>query len=184
MSDVKNGRDTSADMKETECWVCEEQTLCSRLLCGAWMCEYDRFQHTDVTGCDWMECRGESPRCLWVEFRGKTSSRAKHCEPLVLSPENLRALRKQAGLTQAGLAEKLGVSERTIRNWESGAMKPRNNRLIHRLVVLLAPERIRAPSMAFDTIRFGFDILRGPWVLAAWAKDGTPSVLMVVGERE
>lgn len=33
---------------------------------------------------------------------------------------NLKQLRKKKGLTQQGLAEKLGVTYRTIQNWESG----------------------------------------------------------------
>ena len=38
--------------------------------------------------------------------------------------ENLKELRKKAGLTQMGLAARLGVSMMTIRIWESGAGKP------------------------------------------------------------
>ena len=38
--------------------------------------------------------------------------------------ENLKQLRKKAGLTQMGLAARLGVSMMTIRIWESVAGKP------------------------------------------------------------
>ena len=38
--------------------------------------------------------------------------------------ENLKELRKKAGLTQMELAAKLGVSLMSIRIWESGAGKP------------------------------------------------------------
>ena len=38
--------------------------------------------------------------------------------------ENLKELRKKAGLTQMQLAAKLGVSLMSIRIWESGAGKP------------------------------------------------------------
>lgn len=38
--------------------------------------------------------------------------------------ENLKQLRKKAGLTQMGLAARLGVSLMSIRIWESGADKP------------------------------------------------------------
>ena len=40
-------------------------------------------------------------------------------------PEQIRAARKEAGLTQVELAEKLGVSLRTIENWEAGVRQPR-----------------------------------------------------------
>jgi excisionase family DNA binding protein len=39
--------------------------------------------------------------------------------------EQIRAARKEAGLTQAELAEKLGVSLRTIESWEAGVRQPR-----------------------------------------------------------
>ena len=41
--------------------------------------------------------------------------------------ENLKELRKKAGLTQMELAAKLGVSLMSIRIWESGAGKPNAN---------------------------------------------------------
>lgn len=38
--------------------------------------------------------------------------------------ETLRPLRQQAGLTQAALAERLGVSDRAVSRWENGAALP------------------------------------------------------------
>ena len=38
--------------------------------------------------------------------------------------ERLRELRKERGLSQIQLAEKLGVDFRTISNWENGVRKP------------------------------------------------------------
>lgn len=38
--------------------------------------------------------------------------------------ERLKALRAQKGLSEAGLAEKLGVKERKVKNWESGLTQP------------------------------------------------------------
>jgi len=38
---------------------------------------------------------------------------------------DFKALRKKCGLTQAELAEKVGVSENTIQNWESGKIIPK-----------------------------------------------------------
>jgi putative transcriptional regulator len=37
-----------------------------------------------------------------------------------MTKEELKAARQRLGLTQAGLAEKLGVSRRTVEAWESG----------------------------------------------------------------
>ena len=37
---------------------------------------------------------------------------------------NIRAIRKQLGLTQQGLAHTLGVSMSTVANWEAGRSKP------------------------------------------------------------
>ena len=36
----------------------------------------------------------------------------------------LKTLRKEKGLTQEGLAEKLGVSNRTVSRWETGSNMP------------------------------------------------------------
>ena len=43
---------------------------------------------------------------------------------------NLRILRKKAGLTQIELAEKLGVSIATLRRWEAGETAPNGTRII------------------------------------------------------
>jgi DNA-binding XRE family transcriptional regulator len=39
--------------------------------------------------------------------------------------ERLAALRRKAGVTQIALAEALGVTDHTIRNWEKGREEPR-----------------------------------------------------------
>jgi DNA-binding transcriptional regulator YiaG len=38
---------------------------------------------------------------------------------------NIEQARQQLGMTQAQLGQALGVSERTIQNWEAGATSPR-----------------------------------------------------------
>lgn len=38
--------------------------------------------------------------------------------------DNLKQLRRSAGLTQTQLAEKLGVSFKTLSHWESGYSEP------------------------------------------------------------
>jgi transcriptional regulator with XRE-family HTH domain len=44
-------------------------------------------------------------------------------------PERLRATRQLLGLTQAGLAEKLGVDRGTVGDWERGVRLPSEERL-------------------------------------------------------
>jgi transcriptional regulator with XRE-family HTH domain len=48
----------------------------------------------------------------------------------------IKKLREKAGLTQRALAEKIGVSEITVRKWESGHRTPRLRR-IRRLAKVL-----------------------------------------------
>ncbi len=48
---------------------------------------------------------------------------------LSLISERIRQQRKEKGLTQAGLAELLGMSEMTIRRWEAGKSSPRIDEL-------------------------------------------------------
>ena len=43
--------------------------------------------------------------------------------------ENLKMLRKQAGMSQEQLAEKLGVSRQAVTNWETGASQSYRNHL-------------------------------------------------------
>lgn len=40
-------------------------------------------------------------------------------------PAELRALRARLGLSQAGLADRLGISKRTLQEWEQGRRTPR-----------------------------------------------------------
>jgi putative transcriptional regulator len=42
-----------------------------------------------------------------------------------LSPDAIRQIRTKAGLSQAKMAEQIGVSLNTISNWETGRSKPR-----------------------------------------------------------
>jgi DNA-binding transcriptional regulator YiaG len=55
--------------------------------------------------------------------------------------EQIRAARKEAGLTQAKLAEKLGVSLRTIESWEAGVRQPRykHGHIIERILSFKKP---------------------------------------------
>ena len=44
--------------------------------------------------------------------------------------QNLKALRLEAHISQAELAEKMGVGQRTVSNWERGARQPDYDTLI------------------------------------------------------
>lgn len=44
--------------------------------------------------------------------------------------ERLKDLRKQSGLTQVGVAEKLGISQPAYASWERGAKKPTQENLV------------------------------------------------------
>ena len=47
-----------------------------------------------------------------------------------MTPDEIKALRKSLGLATAGLAEKLGVSPRTVENWEQGRRHPSGAALV------------------------------------------------------
>lgn len=50
--------------------------------------------------------------------------------------EKLKQARIQAGLTQTELAEKLGVTGRTLQNYESGNIYPKKREMYERLAIL------------------------------------------------
>ena len=62
-------------------------------------------------------------------------------EPLMLDGATIRALRRRAGLTQAELGAKVGVSERSVRAWEKGEKRPVDPQRIRKLVLVLVPEK-------------------------------------------
>ena len=41
----------------------------------------------------------------------------------------IKAARVNAGLTQANFAKRIGVAEKTVQNWESGASSPRADKM-------------------------------------------------------
>ena len=62
-----------------------------------------------------------------------------------MTPDELRALRKEAGLTQAALAEAIGLSRPTIVLMEGGRMPvERRTELAVRYVVVMAGRSARA----------------------------------------
>ncbi len=52
------------------------------------------------------------------------SVRRRIAEGRIASGEDIAALRRFAGLTQAGFAEALGISVHTLRNWEQDRRAP------------------------------------------------------------
>lgn len=55
---------------------------------------------------------------------GRPDALAAYIQALCRLPGGIRARREQRGLTIAHVAERLGVSRRTVERWESGANTP------------------------------------------------------------
>lgn len=53
----------------------------------------------------------------------KTVTVEKH-DPVVITPEEIRAIREQLNLSQAVFAQKLRMSVRTYQGWEQGKTRP------------------------------------------------------------
>lgn len=47
-----------------------------------------------------------------------------HVSPDMPASERISMFRKRVGMTQAVLADKVGVSVQTVKNWESGRTRP------------------------------------------------------------
>lgn len=63
-------------------------------------------------------------------------------------PGALRQLREELGLTQTQLAERLGVSLRTVARWESGESQPRRQQPQQRLAALAEETASKATKLA------------------------------------
>ena len=50
--------------------------------------------------------------------------------------EKVRKLRKEKGMTQTELAEELQITLRTVQNYESGSVHPKNREIYYRLAAL------------------------------------------------
>lgn len=72
-----------------------------------------------------------------TEEEKETISQEEIMEDLGLTPERIKAIRKEMGLTQAQLGEKIGYAAGTIRNIESGQNKinPRIERAIESIAL-------------------------------------------------
>jgi DNA-binding transcriptional regulator YiaG len=65
---------------------------------------------------------------------------------------DVRALRERLGLTQAGLAERIGTRQQTVSEWETGTSRPRrmSRRLLHLVAEESAPFDAGAPQADGD----------------------------------
>jgi transcriptional regulator with XRE-family HTH domain len=70
---------------------------------------------------------------------------------LMVFRDRLKEKRLAAGMTQAELAEKVGVSARTIQNYEMGTRKPRNLEVIQKIAEALrtTPDYLLGSSGAY-----------------------------------
>ena len=59
-------------------------------------------------------------RCLWQRGFTWYDSTNKSKEEHNMFSENLKTMRKEKGLTQAQLAEKLNITDRAVSKWETG----------------------------------------------------------------
>lgn len=56
-------------------------------------------------------------------------------------PAKLRAWRKARGLSQSQAAPVLGLTKRTLENWEQGTTQPRGLARVHLLQLLNTPKK-------------------------------------------
>ncbi len=64
---------------------------------------------------------------LAAEREGKVTLRKVHLsvpDEVIVSPEEIKAVRERAHASQAVMARRLRVNERTYQNWEQGRAKP------------------------------------------------------------
>jgi DNA-binding transcriptional regulator YiaG len=62
----------------------------------------------------------------------------------MMDKETIKELRRKLGLSQEGLARKLGVSVITVRRWEKGSFKP-SPLALKRIEELISETRIGPP---------------------------------------
>ena len=68
----------------------------------------------------------------------------------------LRRFRKDAGFTVSGLAEALGVTTQSVKNWEASRSRPVNIERVSRVLCLTESERVALESVVIserDAIR-------------------------------
>src|SRR5256885_3676598 len=95
-------------------------------------------------------------------------------------------LRTTIGLTQAGLAELLGVSRRAVAEWEAGSSYPKAERL-KQLITLGVQQQAFAAGREAEEIRALWSAARQKVLLdEAWLRDlvGTPVPVQLFPQAE
>lgn len=59
-----------------------------------------------------------------------------------ITPDDIRELREQRELSQSQLARALGMSKRTVQQWEQGLRQP-GDRVAQRLLAMMSPAKQR-----------------------------------------
>jgi WD40 repeat protein/transcriptional regulator with XRE-family HTH domain len=101
--------------------------------------------------------------------------------------QRMLTLRSKIGLTQAGLAKRLGVSRRAVSEWEAGSNYPTAGHLQH-LLELGVQQRVFAPEQEEEEIRALWKaahqkvLLDEVWLSALLQQPSPPSVLVPVEE--
>ena len=95
----------------------------------------------------------------------------------IIKEHIIRSLRERSGYTQATLARAIGVSDMTIRRWESGQREPRASEIAKLCEVLCVSEA--------ELLRGPAELLRGPaeekWVLEIKLADSKEEVIDMTG---
>ncbi|RLE68694.1 MAG: hypothetical protein DRJ43_05130 [Thermoprotei archaeon] len=107
-----------------------------------------------------------NPACFYSSYGIRISAME-----FIPSPEELRALRKKAGLTQAELAKRAGVSQSLIARIEAGTVNPRLSTLVRIYSALreyvqeeVAVSRVmHSPVITVDVEDYVEDIVRVMW---------------------
>jgi putative transcriptional regulator len=63
-------------------------------------------------------------------------------ERVTLTPSEVTAIRRKSGLSQAGFADRHGMSLRTLQDWEQGRVQPDGPARAHLLVILREPRAV------------------------------------------
>lgn len=58
----------------------------------------------------------------------------------ILKPEEVRAIRKEQGLTQAKFAERYAIPLRTLLNWEQGGRVPESSAMVLLHMIRVDPD--------------------------------------------
>jgi transcriptional regulator with XRE-family HTH domain len=77
------------------------------------------------------------------------------------TPEAIRAARQDRGWSQQELADELGVSLRSVNDWERGTSSPRNTRVLDRVLDRIEVDETRGPRLRDATdSELAFEMLR------------------------